>query len=264
VAARWYPRARTAPSKPKPWYERGGGARFRRDDGIVRTHYPGLAWQIDAERRLARLEGTITIAEGGGITTAISTRVEFPHDYPASEPAGSETGGRFPWDQNRHVVTKTGQCCLWLPPLSKWDPEDPDALHTFLDELLLFFDRQLLFETLGRWVGPSWDHGPPAYWRFIVEQLGSEAAAYSFLGGLSTGRNDPCPCGSQRHYKHCHLSQFEMIARRIDPNELKRLREWRTRSAAGSHDFDQAPRTPINSATTRTAPSDSAGRIIGS
>jgi hypothetical protein len=29
------------------------------------------------------------------------------------------------------------------------------------------------------------------------------------------GRNDPCPCGSGRKYKHCHLRQFnETMARK--------------------------------------------------
>jgi hypothetical protein len=44
------------------------------------------------------------------------------------------------------------------------------------------------------------------------------------------GRNDPCPCGSDKKYKDCHASAgsnyLEKLARE---DEKKRLREWRER-----------------------------------
>jgi len=36
----------------------------------------------------------------------------------------------------------------------------------------------------------------------IVGKLGSKKA--SLQPGQKTGRNDPCPCGSGKKYKHCH------------------------------------------------------------
>ncbi|MGH9893421.1 MAG: YecA family protein, partial [bacterium] len=103
--------------------------------------------------------------------------------------------------------------------------------HTFLDELALFFDRQLVFEVTNRWPGPSWAHGLPGYWSFSVELLGSEALVDAFLASTSTGRNDPCPCRGPRKFKRCHLSQFETLAQKIGLVRT-RLRDWRMRQSA--------------------------------
>lgn len=243
MVAKWYPRDRTA-REPKPWYLRDAGARFQRDDAIVRAHYPGLEWKIDEATQLARLGGTVTILESGGIKTPVPTRVDFPYYYWSDEPVAFETTRRFVWDQDRHITPESGQCCLWLPPLSKWDPNDPNALHTFLDELAVFFDRQLVFESTGRWPGPSWGHSDDGYWKYVVEQLGGDlTTADKFIFGLMTGRNEPCPCGGGRHYKRCHLGEFEALARKIGAVELKRLRNWRERldtaGRSGGHDVDE-------------------------
>src|SRR5947207_480835 len=97
MVARSYPPGRTAASNPKPWFERRGGARFELDDAIVRAHYPGLLWSFDEAGRLARLDGTLTIIEAGGIKTPVASRIRFPCDYPASEPVAYETDHRFEW-----------------------------------------------------------------------------------------------------------------------------------------------------------------------
>lgn len=164
----------------------------------------------------------------------MATRVEFGGDYPASEPLAFETAHQFAWDQDRHIIPATGRCCLWLDPLSKWDPNDPDGLHAFLDQLALFFERQFIFEAKGSWPGPSWDHGVFGYWDFIVEQIGGVEAANRFLSGLSLARNDKCPCGSERRYKRCHLPKFETLARRVGPFWLQRVVEWRSKNQQAS------------------------------
>lgn len=235
MGAPLYRRGRTV-ARLKSWHERDGGARFNRDNAIVRTCYPELEWQIDRETRRASLEGAITIVEPCGIRTSISTRIDFLADYPKREPRAFETGHRFVWDQDHHIDPDTGLCCLWLPPLSKWDPENPEALRVFLDELALFFDRQLIFEVTvtGKWPGASWDHGVFGYWEFVIEQLGNETAADNFIAGRAIGRKEACPCGSERKYKRCHFPEHETLARRIDAKELKRLCDWRTKSQAAS------------------------------
>jgi hypothetical protein len=233
MGAKWYPRGRTVP-RVKPWYERDGGARFKQDDAIIRTFYPGLEWVIDQANRLASLQGAITLVEPCGIKTPVLTRIAFPFDYPKKEPLAYETGRRFVWD-NEHHILPDGCCCLWLPPLSKWDPDDPGALHMFLDELAVFFDRQLIFETRPQsgWPGGSWDHGVYGYWGFLVEQLGGGTAVDNFIAGRTVERKGDCPCGSGRKYKRCHLPEHKALARRMDTEILERLRIWRAKQPAG-------------------------------
>jgi hypothetical protein len=58
----------------------------------------------------------------------------------------------FPADLDRHLLTG-GRCCLWLPLQSRWT-NDRDALLPFLDELAVFFDRQLVYDATAGRSGP--------------------------------------------------------------------------------------------------------------
>lgn len=257
MGAKWYPRGLIAP-KARPWYERNNGARFKLDDSIVRACCPELEWRFDPGTRLARLEGAITLVEPCGVKTSVATRIEFSLAYPEREPVALETGHRFSWSQENHILPSNGICCLWLPPLSKWDHEDPEALRMFLDELVVFFDRQLVFEARGKWPGASWDHGVSGYWEFVIEELGSEAAADCFLLSRALTRNDFCPCKSGKKYKRCHLSQHEVLARRIAFSELTRLVGWRSRSwRSHSGQPDSANGIPLADKVNRVPGSES-------
>jgi SEC-C motif len=235
MGGKWYPRGHTVP-RAKPWYKRNGGERFKKDEAIVRVFYPDLEWDIDHAKQRASLIGVITLVEPCGLTTSILTRIAFPSNYPEGEPLAYEVGHRFVWDNDHHILPD-GRCCLWLQPLSKWRPNDPEALHIFLDELAVFFDRQLAFEARPKsgWPGGCWNHGVHGYWDFIVEQLGGEQASDSFIVGHTVGRNEDCPCGSGLKYKRCHLSEHAALARRIDAQELKRARNWRIKQLANNH-----------------------------
>lgn len=207
-------------SKPKPWYERDRGARLEHERAIVNACQPGLQFKIDEATRLASLEGMITIVEAEcRIITPVQTRIDFHRDHPATEPIAYETGGRFQRGLERHLLSD-GYCCLWLHPESRWDPEDPNALRVFLDELALFFDRQLIYDVTLKWPGPAWGHGAKGYLEFAREQLSNDEVAVTlFLACLRRplDRNAECPCGSGRKYKRCHLGCHDTLARRIGP-----------------------------------------------
>lgn len=195
--------------------------------------YPGLAFRVDAERRRVVLEGTIVLKdEGCGVETRVATRLEFPRDYPASEPTAYEVGGRFPRDIDRHFG-QGGYCCLWLPPQSPWDPRAPDALLTFLDQVAAFYDDQLLYEATGRWPRPEWAHGAAGYVEYLLERLdGEESVLDALAAGLRLGPNHPCPCGRGPKYKRCHLKAIADAAHRCGHAEYTRaLRYWRSRRA---------------------------------
>lgn len=219
---------RTA-TKPKPWYEREGGARLARDRALVAARYPCLTHRIDAAARLVFLEGAITLIGECGVRSPISTRIEFADDYPAREPRAYDAAGRFPHDADHHFYSN-GRCCLWLPPESRWDPFDPDALPIFLDEVAIFFDRQLVHEVTGdgSWPGGQRAHGYRGYLEFVADLLGGDRHLLAVLvpilanaSGIS--RNSSCPCGSGRKYKRCHLATVEDIQRRVGPAEVRKI-----------------------------------------
>jgi hypothetical protein len=216
-----HPPTMAAIRRRRPWYERDGGTRFVHDDTLVREHYPGLRYRMDDYAGRAWLEGTMTLRTESGIPTTLCVRVEFPDGYPNREPRIYETAGRFPRHPDRHMLTD-GLCCLWLRPETKWDPEDPDCLLRFLDEAILFFERQLIREMYPDepWPGGERGHGLLGYAEYVSELLGDNgqrlwALTPVLTGAVRVGRNAVCPCGSGTKYKRCCLPSVEEIERRV-------------------------------------------------
>jgi hypothetical protein len=108
-----------------------------------------------------------------------------------------------------------------LPPKSRWNPSDTDTLLTFLDEVVVFFHRQLIYDATGRkiWPGPQYGHRIDGYEQWIAEEFDDEQALRAFIPTLNAnqkiGRNDGCPCGSGRKFKRCHNEMIEGIRRKV-------------------------------------------------
>ena len=207
----------------RPWYGRNA-ARLTADRALVAEFYPTLKLRIESSSGAASLEGSIIIPAECGISSEIATRVEFPGDYPGSEPIPYDADSHFqPWPgrtlRDRHIAGR-GRCCLWLPPCSPWNSADPLALKHFLDQLAIFFDKQLIYDVTGDWIWPAYGHEREGYVEFIREQLGTEAGLIDILLPVitmqhSVGPNQECPCPSGKKFKKCHLQVVEKIQGRI-------------------------------------------------
>jgi SEC-C motif len=190
----------------------------------------------------------MTLVAECGVPTRIAVRVEFPPDYPDTEPRIYDDADAFPHEPDRHFYPD-GQCCLWLPPESRWDPDDPDGLLAFLEEVAVFLDRQLVCDAMGGWTwpGPARSHGFIGYVEFVRDLLAGDdalvaALAPVFAGQVSPGRNDQCPCGGGRKYKKCHLRAVEAVAQRVG---VRRLRQVFGKYLAHAIDTDKM-RDPID------------------
>ena len=62
----------------------------------------------------------------------------------------------------------------------------------------------------------AFDEDDPYAGVFDEDEPDQEAAAPRVRTSPKVGRNDPCPCGSGKKYKHCHLSAAEAV----EPDEL--------------------------------------------
>jgi len=214
-----------------PWYQRDGGVRLAQDRAGIAEMFPSLSYRIDDAAERVFLAGTITLVAECGVPTSIAVCVEFPSDYPEGEPRIFEVAGRFPHVSDRHFF-EDGQCCLWLPPESRWNPDDRDGLCSFLEEAAVFFDQQLVYEAGGRgeWPGEQRGHGDEGYLEYIEDKLGGDrhllAVFAPILLGLQKGRvqsNDPCPCGSRRKYKRCHKPHVEELERRMGSGNIQAI-----------------------------------------
>lgn len=217
-------------TRVKAWYERGEGiARLAHDRALVLREYPTLSYRIDEDAGLVYLEGTLVYRSACGIPTEVPVRVDFPRDYPHYEPRALDVAGLFEHSLDRHFATDDGQCCLWLPPKSRWDASDPDTLLTFLDEVVVFFHRQLVYDAGGQveWPGPQYGHRIDGYEQWITEEFNDAQALRIFIpilkAHLKIGRNDKCPCGSGRKFKKCHNEKVEQIRRGVAASILERV-----------------------------------------
>jgi len=210
------------------------------DRAGIAEMFPGLSYRVDEAAGRVFLDGIITLVAECGVPTSIVVRVEFPSDYPQAEPRIFEVAGHFPHMSDRHFFAD-GQCCLWLPPESRWKPDDPNGLCRFLEEAAVFFDQQLVYEAEEKsiWPGEQRSHGDEGYLEFVQETLGGDrqllAVFAPILLGLKTGHiqsNDPCPCGSRRKYKRCHKQRVEEVRRRMGSEYLQYIvGGWYTRIA---------------------------------
>jgi hypothetical protein len=175
------------------------------------------------------LEGTLVYRSESGIPTEVPIRIDFPFDYPMREPRAFDVAGLFEHSLDRHFATDEGACCLWLPPQSRWNSSDPDTLLTFLDEVVVFFHRQLIYDATGRkiWPGPQYGHRIDGYEQWIAEEFDDEQALRAFIPILTAsqkiGRNERCPCGSGLKFKRCHSEMIENIRRKVAATILRRV-----------------------------------------
>lgn len=214
------------------WCEGDGGKRLDHDQSLVALAYPGLRFRVNEDR--VTLDGLLPLEAECGIITKVQIRIDFLDNYPEREPLAYDASNRFPHIADRHFYTD-GRCCLWHPLKSMWQSEEPKGLIAFLDQVSVFFDRQLIYDVTKTWPGPQYSHGFQGYQEVIVELLGGEphlvnTFARALTGVSGIGRNSLCPCGSGVKYKKCHRDPVETIKSRSshDPIASEILSAWRT------------------------------------
>lgn len=159
-------------------------------------------------------EGAIELVQPDGTTEAIAVCIVFGADYPATEPRAYDSARRWKPDPDRHILDNHSFCLDFIrvnPP----DMRRGGALESWMTDLVLFLHQQLVYDAIAgqRFPGLEWKHGEaPALAQHLLELLGpfpaeSRPAVWRALGS-GLGRNDPCPCGSQRKLKRCHGEQL--------------------------------------------------------
>ena len=132
------------------------------------------------------------------VAQRIILEIVFPSKYPLRAPSAFILGKAFaPRDRTRHFMDD-GSCCLFLPGVDEaWDSSISSALDPWLDQVLLFIARQMIFDHLGRWPGDEWEHGFAAYSQHVSETVGNElAAAFYEHRKKAISPFALCPCGS--------------------------------------------------------------------
>ena len=193
--------------------------------------YPDLTFGTDPLTGFDAFGGTIPLlAPKSGLVRRIHARIVFPPDYPHREPRAFDAADRFlPHTGARHFYPD-GRCCLWLPWDSQWQGHRQDALLDFMAQLVIFFNHQLVYDVSGKWPVAARGHGPDGYREFLAERLAiSEQELPKFIPMLTDGARvayTPCPCGSGKQAKRCHLAAVNQLISQIGRRPLRDRVLW--------------------------------------
>lgn len=210
--------------------------RLQADSALVAEYYPGL--RLERTDAGDAFVGKIVIGSASGITTPVDVRIQLPPRYPDIEPVAIDAASRFPHEADAHIHAD-GSCCLWLPWESPWNARDPDGIVTFIDHVVEFFYKQLVFEANGhsRWPGAARGHGTAGFKEFVCEALAVEGSVLtSFLPALAdwpqADKYQPCPCRSGKKMRWCHGPAVVALLGRLGRQRVeRRARAWLEDSA---------------------------------
>jgi hypothetical protein len=205
--------------------------RLRADAALVAVHYPGLSLERISDGDA--FVGQLTIGSSSGLNTHVDVRIELPRGYPAVEPVAFDAASRFPREADAHIHAD-GSCCLWLPWDSAWDPRDAAGIIAFIDHVVEFFYKQLVFEANGhtKWPGAARGHGRLGFAEFVCEALSIEKSFLPrFLPVLADWRGfdryQLCPCGAPAKFRWCHEQPVVSLFRRVGRQRVEaQVRGW--------------------------------------
>ncbi len=98
-----------------------------------------------------------------------------------------------------------GRCCLGI----NLGIEHKTTIERFVQELLIPFLYRLSFvdaygiDAARSELWGEYSHGDEGLWQHADDVI--------HIGRKNPGRNDPCPCGSGKKYKRCHLQEVEAV-----------------------------------------------------
>lgn len=217
-------------------------ARLLEDRALLSNHYPELRFELDDRRATARAVGAIMIGRPDGSTEAVDVRIEFAAGYPTTPPRSYDALRRWKPEEARHIEPDH-HFCLFLAGVDNPDLTGDGSLLEYMAELEAFVRQQLILDSLrkrdpsARFPGPEWAHGAQAYAAFAAlllaaEPQGAREPLWQAAVSASVGRQEPCPCGSDRRYDSCHFGLTKRLRR-------ARYEAW-TRGAGFDHlTYDQ-------------------------
>ncbi len=173
---------------------------------------PEMEWLEDEGEPYVK--GAFIVGTDAGYPNRVPTEIHFPTDYPTSEPWAIQTPGKFEHIADRHFYPG-GRCCLWLPVLTPWHARDQYAFRHFLEQLTLFYHRQLVMDANpgSNFPGPQWDHGVPGFLEYLSREWNLPPRALRrIIEGAPTA--EPCPCASGKSFLRCHEPQANRFRRR--------------------------------------------------
>ncbi len=202
-----------------PWFERDLPL-YKAVQEAVDRHLQKLHLYQEGEKIFLR--GGIVIEESGMTIARYSVELEFPEDYPKSDPIVRETAGEIPKTANNHFFDD-GRACLFLPEERRRHCPSNCTIDQFVNgPVRSFFEWHVYRKLTGKLPpGGEWKHGLEGTLQFYFAESGSDdiRVVMVFLKYLTAKkiRNQwPCYCGGGRKLQECHLDKITSLRERLD------------------------------------------------
>ena len=200
----------------------------------LKSNFPNLYYEASSQKILGELDfcavydqesGKVTISN---LTEATDFLIQdvFEIDIYLDDldmngwPKVFEVGGKYHRIAEKcevpiidlHIYPHNRACCLGL----KYRDSQRLCIKDFLDELVIpFFYRLSYTDKFGidrarKDLWGEYSHGPKGQIEHFLEIMD--------IVRRDPGRNAPCPCGSDKKYKRCHLSQVESLQNSLRRN----------------------------------------------
>jgi hypothetical protein len=148
------------------------------------------------------------VSEHGHVYEAVRLRITYPPAFPARNqpPSVYLESHHDRWENGGDShIEHDWRLCLFVPCESGIDFREADSLNDLLAVTHTFLFKQRVYQ---RRLARSRLDGGKAKWPGEDRSHGLQGIREAVQDGGGIGRNDPCPCGSGKKFKRCHLGKL--------------------------------------------------------
>lgn len=203
-----------------PWHQREP-QEFEKQKREVQVVYPHLHFYLEGE--VVFIRGSFPLKHQGKVIDRHSIEIELPKNYPEAIPIVRETSGGISRTPDNHFNTPNGEVCLFAIN-ERWQHFAPGAsLLDFLNGPVRNHFLGLSFRKLGEpWPFGERSHGGEGIIESYSELLGTDdkhtiVRYVEYLSKPEVKGHWPCPCGSGKKLRQCHMALIADIREKIPP-----------------------------------------------
>jgi len=208
---------------------------FRKEAESIQHGYPGLTLADDEKDTAPSISGMIQLKDQNGIhIDSYKIKIVPTIDYPNSFPYVFEIDGRIPRNNDWHIYTEDGHCCISSFPEEILNCKNGISLSLFIEnQVIPFFFNQKHRELYGYFLKER-PHGIEGNIQFFCEtfrirDLSTIIKCLIFIKQRKEpNRVSRCFCGSGLKYRKCHRETYRVFCA-FNNNELNYFIEMVTR-----------------------------------
>lgn len=182
--------------------------RWKQEQAIACSLLEDFIAEIDSRGNAIMRGNFPLVSEHGHVYETISLRIEYPSSFPARNqpPSVFLESHRDRWEKggNSHIELDW-KLCLFVPGESGIQFAAPTSLNDLFAVIRTYLIKERIYQ---RRLARSHFDGSIAKWPGEDRSHGIEGIREAVNESSGVRRNAPCPCGSGKRFKNCHLRKL--------------------------------------------------------